>query len=61
MPTDFNPRKLTKLQGHFVCIVVAFIIGLPLWLIYRWVPDLLPFVIAWVVARPVFKIWQELA
>lgn len=56
-----NPQRLDKLtlfQGHIVSAIVAFLLGLVYWLIYKWAPDLLLFVIAWTVVRPLFKIHQ---
>jgi uncharacterized BrkB/YihY/UPF0761 family membrane protein len=50
--------KLTNFHGHIVSITVAFLLGLIFWLLYRWVPDILPFVIAWTIVRPLFKIHQ---
>jgi hypothetical protein len=50
--------KLTSIQGYIVTIAVAFLLGVILWLIYRWIPDFLPFAIAWVIVRPLFKIMQ---
>jgi len=52
--------KINTTQGHIVTGILAFVIGLALWLIYKWIPDLLPFAIAWIVVRPLFKIFQYL-
>lgn len=51
--------NLTTTQGHVICIIVALMVGLPLWLIYKLSPDAFIFVLAWVIVRPIFKIWKE--
>jgi len=52
--------KLSTLQGHTVTAIVAFLVCLIFWLFYKWAPDLLPFAIAWIIVRPLFKIHQHI-
>lgn len=50
--------KLTPTQGHVVTSIVGFLVGLIFWLLYKWVPDSLPFAIGWAIVRPLFRIHQ---
>lgn len=52
--------RLTKLQGHIACIGAAILLGIPMWLVYKISPDAFIFLIAWIIVRPIYKLWREI-
>lgn len=57
--TEIHPSRLTTTQGWITSLGASFIVGVVFWLAYKWVPDLFPFLIAFAIVRPIYKIWKK--
>lgn len=56
---QIHPSRWTTSMYWTVKLGAAFVIGLVFWLIYRWTPDLFPFVIAYSIVSPWTKAIRE--
>jgi hypothetical protein len=44
--------------SYVISVSCAIIVGFPMWLVWKYVPDLFPFVIAWVIFHPLVNIFK---
>lgn len=49
-----------KIYTFVVTIGASFFFGIPLSIFWNYLPQAFPFVVAWMIVHPVYKIWREL-